>query len=230
VQLTPPGSQCSIHFGNGLTTAVPGPDRERRSYGSYASFSDPDGNRWVLQEVTTRLPDELRSFTSLLSPRGVVGPRPCVFDPERRRAWDSRARPSVGGTCRFLKDEDGKAVVDIRLEEPEPHSAQDAFHLTRMIGVNVRKLAVSDAFAPVFHILLSLRCRPKGSAVSERTRQPSDRLRGGYNCLIRTFRNFTVPAPYWRAIGPSTCFVSFTSTTFAPLRTTVNCEPFAVMS
>jgi catechol 2,3-dioxygenase-like lactoylglutathione lyase family enzyme len=34
----------------------PGPDPERRSYLSYASFSDPDGNTWLLQEVTARLP------------------------------------------------------------------------------------------------------------------------------------------------------------------------------
>jgi hypothetical protein len=33
-----------------------GPDPERRSYTSYASFSDPDGNGWLLQEVTARLP------------------------------------------------------------------------------------------------------------------------------------------------------------------------------
>jgi predicted enzyme related to lactoylglutathione lyase len=33
-----------------------GPDPEGRSYGSYASFSDPDGNEWLLQELTTRLP------------------------------------------------------------------------------------------------------------------------------------------------------------------------------
>ena len=94
VQLTPPGSPCSIHL---VTTAVPGSaqgmflvvsdidaarreliargvdvseafhfdadhravpglDPERGSYGSYASFTDPDGNRWVLQQVKTRLP------------------------------------------------------------------------------------------------------------------------------------------------------------------------------
>jgi catechol 2,3-dioxygenase-like lactoylglutathione lyase family enzyme len=35
---------------------VPGPDPQRRSYQSYASFSDPDGNAWQLQEITTRLP------------------------------------------------------------------------------------------------------------------------------------------------------------------------------
>jgi hypothetical protein len=34
---------------------VPGPDPQRRSYQSYASFSDPDGNGWLLQEIKTRL-------------------------------------------------------------------------------------------------------------------------------------------------------------------------------
>ena len=33
-----------------------GPDPARRSYSSYATFSDPDGNGWLLQEVTVRLP------------------------------------------------------------------------------------------------------------------------------------------------------------------------------
>jgi catechol 2,3-dioxygenase-like lactoylglutathione lyase family enzyme len=35
---------------------ISGPDPERRSYLSYASFEDPDGNEWLLQEVTVRLP------------------------------------------------------------------------------------------------------------------------------------------------------------------------------
>jgi len=93
LQFTPPHSQCSIHFGKGLTAAEPGSaDRlilavkdidaarddlisrgvdvgevyesrppgfesiEGRSYFTYASFSDPDGNGWLLQEVTTRIP------------------------------------------------------------------------------------------------------------------------------------------------------------------------------
>jgi catechol 2,3-dioxygenase-like lactoylglutathione lyase family enzyme len=34
----------------------PGPDPERRSYLTYASFSDPDGNGWLLQEIRERLP------------------------------------------------------------------------------------------------------------------------------------------------------------------------------
>jgi catechol 2,3-dioxygenase-like lactoylglutathione lyase family enzyme len=96
VQLTPPRSACSIHFGTGITTAEPGSvrrlllavddieaaredlisrgvevgeavhreggefppgaDPERRSYLTYAAFSDPDGNEWMLQEVRTRPP------------------------------------------------------------------------------------------------------------------------------------------------------------------------------
>ena len=106
VQLTPPGSACSIIFGKGVTSAqpgsidrlvmavsdiaaahdelrshgvevslfhdaggglgagfyagtaarAPGPDPERRSYASYASFRDPDGNAWLLQEIKERLP------------------------------------------------------------------------------------------------------------------------------------------------------------------------------
>lgn len=35
---------------------IPGLDPERRSYSSYATFKDPDGNTWLLQEVTVRLP------------------------------------------------------------------------------------------------------------------------------------------------------------------------------
>jgi catechol 2,3-dioxygenase-like lactoylglutathione lyase family enzyme len=103
VQFTPPGSSCSIQFGTGITSAVPGsasgnylvvsdvvaaraelagrgvavsevfhrvapgkptvsgPDPARRSYSSFATFSDPDGNSWLLQEVTTRLPGRMDS-------------------------------------------------------------------------------------------------------------------------------------------------------------------------
>jgi catechol 2,3-dioxygenase-like lactoylglutathione lyase family enzyme len=109
VQFTPPGSPCSIHFGTGVTPAVPGstrglylvvsdieaaraelvdrgadvsevfhravgegpvsgPDPARRTYASFASFSDPDGNSWLLQEVTVRLPGRVdaddTTFTS----------------------------------------------------------------------------------------------------------------------------------------------------------------------
>ena len=35
---------------------VPGPDIERQTYSSFLSFDDPDGNGWIVQEITTRLP------------------------------------------------------------------------------------------------------------------------------------------------------------------------------
>jgi catechol 2,3-dioxygenase-like lactoylglutathione lyase family enzyme len=48
--------------------AVSGRDPQRRSYRSYATFTDPDGNGWLLQEVTERLPGrvdtEITTFTS----------------------------------------------------------------------------------------------------------------------------------------------------------------------
>lgn len=47
-----------FHHG-GDDARIPGPAPERGSYGSFLSFSDPDGNGWVLQEVTTRLPGRL---------------------------------------------------------------------------------------------------------------------------------------------------------------------------
>ncbi|HEU5469167.1 MAG TPA: VOC family protein [Actinophytocola sp.] len=40
----------------GTEGRLPGPDPERRSYSSFVSFSDPDGNGWIVQEITTRLP------------------------------------------------------------------------------------------------------------------------------------------------------------------------------
>jgi catechol 2,3-dioxygenase-like lactoylglutathione lyase family enzyme len=80
VQMTPPGSSCSIAFGLGLTDAVPGtmqglqlvvPDivaahdeLEQRGakpseiqqfdWGRFVFFSDPDGNRWSVQEIQAR--------------------------------------------------------------------------------------------------------------------------------------------------------------------------------
>ena len=50
-----------------------GPDPERRSYRSYASFSDPDGNGWLLQEVTARLPGRVDpSATTFSSPTDLA--------------------------------------------------------------------------------------------------------------------------------------------------------------
>ncbi|MEV7688435.1 VOC family protein [Streptomyces bungoensis] len=52
-----------FHHG-GTDARVPGPDARRSSYGSFLSFSDPDGNGWILQEITTRLPGRLDPATT----------------------------------------------------------------------------------------------------------------------------------------------------------------------
>jgi catechol 2,3-dioxygenase-like lactoylglutathione lyase family enzyme len=44
-----------------------GPDPERRTYNSYASFSDPDGNGWLFQEITARLPGRVDADTTFMS-------------------------------------------------------------------------------------------------------------------------------------------------------------------
>jgi catechol 2,3-dioxygenase-like lactoylglutathione lyase family enzyme len=89
IQFTPPGSEASIIFGKGITSAQPGSidrpvlavyvsevfhyaggpfnnavenprvtgrDPQGRSYHSFASFEDPDGNGWLLQEIQSRFP------------------------------------------------------------------------------------------------------------------------------------------------------------------------------
>ena len=52
-----------FHFSAERKGPVPGPDPEGGSYRSFASFSDPDGNTWLLQEIKTRLPG--RGLSSL---------------------------------------------------------------------------------------------------------------------------------------------------------------------
>jgi catechol 2,3-dioxygenase-like lactoylglutathione lyase family enzyme len=48
--------QGGVFLHAGTEVRVAGPDPEGRSYSSWASFSDPDGNGWLLQEIKTRLP------------------------------------------------------------------------------------------------------------------------------------------------------------------------------
>jgi catechol 2,3-dioxygenase-like lactoylglutathione lyase family enzyme len=55
-----------FHRGVG-ETPKPGVDPARRSYASYATFSDPDGNAWLLQEVTTRLPGRVEADATTFS-------------------------------------------------------------------------------------------------------------------------------------------------------------------
>jgi predicted enzyme related to lactoylglutathione lyase len=51
---------------------VNGPAPERQTYGSYASFSDPDGNGWLFQEVTTRLPGRVEGDTTFSSSADIA--------------------------------------------------------------------------------------------------------------------------------------------------------------
>jgi len=51
-----PGAPGAHFQPDGSSTRLSGPSPDHASYRSYATFSDPDGNLWLLQEVTTRLP------------------------------------------------------------------------------------------------------------------------------------------------------------------------------
>jgi catechol 2,3-dioxygenase-like lactoylglutathione lyase family enzyme len=56
-------------FHRGQEGFVNGLDQERRSYASFATFSDPDGNRWLMQEITARLPGRVDvDVTTFASP------------------------------------------------------------------------------------------------------------------------------------------------------------------
>src|SRR5215467_13803456 len=63
---------------------ISGPDPGHRSYFSFATFSDPDGNTWLFQEITTRLPGRDEGFDSGVDPRS---------------AWIRAAFGSVGLLC-----------------------------------------------------------------------------------------------------------------------------------
>jgi catechol 2,3-dioxygenase-like lactoylglutathione lyase family enzyme len=64
------GSDEPYLFGS---VRVGGPDPEHRSYRSFASFKDPDGNGWIFQELTTRLPGRIDSgITSFASTNDLI--------------------------------------------------------------------------------------------------------------------------------------------------------------
>src|SRR5262249_13028718 len=54
-----PGTPGAQFQPNGTSGRVSGPAPDHASYGSFATFSDPDGNGWLLQEITTRLPGRI---------------------------------------------------------------------------------------------------------------------------------------------------------------------------
>jgi catechol 2,3-dioxygenase-like lactoylglutathione lyase family enzyme len=61
-----------FHRGTGRDERLAGPDPERRSYASYATFSDPDGNFWLLQEVTHRLAGRVSADTTTFTSSGEL--------------------------------------------------------------------------------------------------------------------------------------------------------------
>jgi catechol 2,3-dioxygenase-like lactoylglutathione lyase family enzyme len=71
-----------------------GPDPERRSYSSLASFSDPDGNSWLLQEITTRLPGRIdtgvTSFGSASDLAGALRRAEAAHGEHEKRAGGQR--------------------------------------------------------------------------------------------------------------------------------------------
>ncbi|HEY4926491.1 MAG TPA: VOC family protein [Roseiarcus sp.] len=58
-----------FHRGDSRDSRVSGPDPERRSYFSFVTFNDPDGNNWLVQEVTRRLPGRMSADTATFSSR-----------------------------------------------------------------------------------------------------------------------------------------------------------------
>jgi catechol 2,3-dioxygenase-like lactoylglutathione lyase family enzyme len=55
---------------------VSGPDAEHRSYRSFASFRDPDGNGWLFQEITARLPGRIDPVTTTFASANDLASRP----------------------------------------------------------------------------------------------------------------------------------------------------------
>jgi catechol 2,3-dioxygenase-like lactoylglutathione lyase family enzyme len=62
-----PGSPGAQFQSEGTGDRVSGPAPDHKSYSSFATFRDPDGNRWLFQEVTTRLPGRIEADTTFPS-------------------------------------------------------------------------------------------------------------------------------------------------------------------
>ena len=79
----------------------PGPDPQRTSYGSFFSFTDPDGNTWLVQEVTTRLSGRIDAAgtafgTAADSTSPTVCAAPCWPAPQARAAVAGFSRTRAG--------------------------------------------------------------------------------------------------------------------------------------
>jgi catechol 2,3-dioxygenase-like lactoylglutathione lyase family enzyme len=66
-QLAAAGIEVSDVFHRDGAQQTPGPAPDHKSYGSWVSFSDPDGNSWLFQEVTTRLPGRVDAAATSFS-------------------------------------------------------------------------------------------------------------------------------------------------------------------
>ncbi len=66
------GVDVSEVFHRGPQGRLAGPDPERPSYGSLATFNDPDGNAWLMQQVTRRLPGRVDGDTTFASSRELA--------------------------------------------------------------------------------------------------------------------------------------------------------------
>jgi catechol 2,3-dioxygenase-like lactoylglutathione lyase family enzyme len=67
------GADVSEPYHRGKSGPEQGLDPQRASYNSFASFKDPDGNRWLLQEVTQRLPGRMEPETEYSDPADLAG-------------------------------------------------------------------------------------------------------------------------------------------------------------
>ena len=80
---------------------VSGPDPEHRSYRSFASFRDPDGNGWLFQEITTRLPGRIDPATTTFASANDLASAlsPCCG---RSREHEKRIRASGPELARLV--------------------------------------------------------------------------------------------------------------------------------
>ena len=68
-----PGAPGAQFQPDGVGDRLSGPDPSHATYGSFATFGDPDGNRWLLQEITSRLPGRVDTTeTTFASPSDLA--------------------------------------------------------------------------------------------------------------------------------------------------------------
>jgi len=98
----------------GTEGRVDGPAPGHRSYGSYAGFSDPDGNQWLMQEVTTRLPGHAlgvgAAFTSASELAGAMRRAQAAYAAQEQRMGLQSEDPLLWYSDYILAEQSGKAM------------------------------------------------------------------------------------------------------------------------